>query len=172
MLPLSRAIYFWRRARSFTQAKLARRTGISRPNLSAIERGSRDITVGTLRQFAQALQVRPGILVDGIPPGERASKRLTRGSMERIAEFVIKSGSASERPQLPPREREIAGLLVPLVSRKLRLQGFGVGRISRNRNFGVKEFELLKSKVSAAEFGSLLNRIDKKLQGRYEPQRN
>ncbi|MBI2340159.1 MAG: helix-turn-helix transcriptional regulator, partial [Deltaproteobacteria bacterium] len=47
---LAQQISAWRQVRGLTQEELASRTGIPRPNLSAIERGQHDITVATLEK--------------------------------------------------------------------------------------------------------------------------
>jgi transcriptional regulator with XRE-family HTH domain len=85
MLPFPETVLAWRLARGMTQADLARKSGVSRPNLSAIERGAREVTLKTLRALAMALDVRPGILADGCAPnlGEGA---LARDALERVAE--------------------------------------------------------------------------------------
>lgn len=69
MLPFGETVLAWRLARGLTQAALANLARVSRPNLSAIERGQREVTLGTLRALAVALDVRPGVLVDGVSPG-------------------------------------------------------------------------------------------------------
>lgn len=65
---------------------------MDRPNLSAIERGRREVTLGTLRALAAGLQVQAGVLADGIPPSAlgKPSLGLSRESLERIAEAVIR----------------------------------------------------------------------------------
>lgn len=67
-----------------TQAQLASAARIPRPNLSHIEGGDRDVTLGALRALALALDVTPGTLADGIPPFEGTSPS-GRAAMERIA---------------------------------------------------------------------------------------
>ncbi|HMF41326.1 MAG TPA: helix-turn-helix transcriptional regulator, partial [Polyangia bacterium] len=68
MQPFGETVLAWRLARGMTQAELGRAARIPRPNLSAIERGDREVTLKTLRALALALDVRPGVLADGIPP--------------------------------------------------------------------------------------------------------
>lgn len=89
-----------------TQAALATAAGLPRPNLSAIERGNREVTLKTLRALAVALNIRPGVLADGCPPNGEAPA-LTRASMERIAD------AAAGRPGrhlavVTPREASLA----------------------------------------------------------------
>ena len=66
--PFGQTLFLWRLDRHLSQAALAQRAGIPRPNLSLMERGKREVTLGTLRALAVALDVRPGILADGVLP--------------------------------------------------------------------------------------------------------
>ena len=86
MVPFGEAVLLWRLERGLTQQQLAKRAGVSRPNLSAIETGLRDASLRSVRALALALDVRPGLLVDGIAPGEEEAKRgRSRAAMERIS---------------------------------------------------------------------------------------
>lgn len=44
-----------RKAAGLTQVELSRKTGLSQPDISSIERGDRDPTASTLRKLADAL---------------------------------------------------------------------------------------------------------------------
>ena len=111
MGPFSRTIFLWRLERRLTQEALARLAKISRPNLSAIERGKREVSLKTLRALALALQVRPGVLVEGIGPHELAgSGGLTRQSLERVA-----AGVAANQSVRGLSERRLAALLKKVV---------------------------------------------------------
>ena len=88
MLPFGDTVLLWRLRRGLTQVELARRARVPRPNLSAIERGRREVSLRTIRAVALALDVRPGLLVDGIAPGEEAL--LSRAAMERIADAAVR----------------------------------------------------------------------------------
>jgi len=74
---------------------------MSRPNLSAIERGKREVSLATLRALALGLGVRPGALVDGIPPGApgKNAVRLSREALERIADAVVQGTSVRTREE-------------------------------------------------------------------------
>lgn len=98
MLPIGRAVYLWRAERRLTQEQLARATGISRPNLSDLERGKRELSLKSLRSLASALQVTPGTLVDGIPPlALRGPLRFSRQQLDQIADSVFKEGKIGGR---------------------------------------------------------------------------
>lgn len=117
MVPLGLAISLWRESRGLTQAELARKAGMSRPNLSMIEQGARDLTVGTLRRLAEALQIFPGKLVDGIPPQENSPKALSRKSLDRIARWIV--AAKGPRPQLSEEEKKAALWIRSVAKRQL-----------------------------------------------------
>ena len=105
--PFVNTLILWRAERGLSQAELAHRAGIPRPNLSAIERGKRDLTLRTVLALSRALGVRPGVLVDGIPPRAREGKApLTREIMERVAEAASRGGPVRNR-----REQALAEAL-------------------------------------------------------------
>lgn len=108
-LPFAQDLLLWRLARGFSQAQLARKSRIPQPNLSAIERGKRDVSLRTLRALATALNIAPGILADGVPPAG-ATLATHRAALERIAAAVV-------NPAMPvaPAEREVVELLRLLV---------------------------------------------------------
>ena len=106
MLPIGRAVYLWRTERGLTQEQLARATGISRPNLSDLERGKRELSLKTLRLLAAALQVTPGTLVDGLSPlAVKGPLEFSRRGLDRIADAAF-----GER-KLAGREAKVAELL-------------------------------------------------------------
>src|SRR6266700_81765 len=83
MLPFGETLLAWRLARGMSQAELAQAARMSRPNLSAVERGDREVTLRTLRRLALALDVRPGILADGVAPAASAAGAIAPTSCSR-----------------------------------------------------------------------------------------
>ena len=127
MLPLGQTVWLWRRQRGLTQAALAKRAGIPRPNLSAIERDRREVSVRTVRALAAALALRPGLLVDGLPPDQEARPPLSRATMERIADAVAFGTRAATAA-----EQEVAeALRVVLGQRTALIRRRGAPRTSR-----------------------------------------
>jgi transcriptional regulator with XRE-family HTH domain len=117
--PFGQTVLLWRLRRDLTQEELARRAGVPRPNLSAIERGQREVSLKTVRALAAALDVRPGVLVDGIVPQEQeGTNELSREAMERIADAIIQNTPLAE-----PKEQALADQLKYLVSSRLRAAG-------------------------------------------------
>lgn len=106
MLPFGQALRLWRTYRRLTQAQVAQVAHIPRPNLCAIERGRREVSLTTLRAVALALEVTPGTLVDGIAPPTGGSTNLSREAIERVADAV--AGGTIPRQ---PSERRLAALL-------------------------------------------------------------
>ena len=91
-LPFGQTVALWRSHRRLTQEALAQKAGIPRPNLSAIERGQREVTLGTLRAIALGLGIQPGILADGESPGSREQDpKLSRAALERIADAAVRA---------------------------------------------------------------------------------
>lgn len=89
-LPFGDTIRVWRTARGLTQAQLAHRSHVPRSNLSAIERGRHEVSLGTLRELAASLGIRPGVLADGIAPAHpKTPQPLSREALERIADAVV-----------------------------------------------------------------------------------
>ena len=170
MLVFGQAVKIWRVERELSQAELARRAGLSRPNLSAIERGRRDVTLGTLRSLAVALEVTPGTLADGIPPalpGDTAS--LSRQALERIADGVVR-----DRPVRNELERTLVELLchVTKARRRLAFGGGGLPRVGSRAE--AIAWLWLKASCPAPVLRTLLERIDDRLrlyQNRYSHQR-
>ena len=74
--------------------------------------------VTTVRALAVALDVRAGVLVDGIAPEEEGAGELSREAMERIADAVIRKSTLADA-----KEQALADQLKHLVSSRLRAAG-------------------------------------------------
>ena len=119
MLPFGDTVLSWRLRRGLTQEELARRARVPRPNLSAIERGRREASLKTIRALALALDVRPGLLVDGIAPGEDQAP-LSRAAMERIADAAVRRTRLAD-----PNEQALVEQITYLVGSRLRASQSG-----------------------------------------------
>jgi len=146
MTPFGQNVLLWRIHRGFTQEGLAQRAGITRPNLSAVEKGKREVSLTTLRALAWALDVSPGTLVDGIGPGSAQAHVFSRQALERIADAVWKGIPLKSDP-----EEKLAGLLEPLLHPRKNL---GRGRRSSER-----AWLKLKSIYSARTIQTLIERV-------------
>lgn len=156
MLSLGRTLYLWRRERGLSQEALARLAGVSRPNLCVIEREGRDITLATLKRIARALQIRPGLLADGIPPRETSRKRWTRENLDRMARWL-----AGESFPLSGKERKFALLARSLMKRKLGLTGRYGRRLPRTAREERKDWLMAKAEFGISELENLLSRVQK-----------
>ena len=115
MGPIGKTIYLWRMERRLTQEQLADAAGISRPNLSDLERGKRELSLKSLRTLASALGVTPGTLVDGIPPlALKGPLEFSREELDRIADAVFNGEKTSGRAG------EVAELLKILSRSRIR----------------------------------------------------
>ncbi len=114
----------WREAKGVTQNQIASLTGISRPNISAFERGHRDITLTTLGKLALALGVSPGQLLDQSP---QLFTQLNRYEIDEIAEAVVtgKRGVSIEKDRLAD---DVASLVINLLEAH---QALGLKRVRR-----------------------------------------
>ncbi len=142
--PFGQTLFLWRLKRHLSQAELAQRARIPRPNLSLIERGKREVTLGTLRALALALDVRPGILADGmLPVPWKGKPTWSRASLERIADAAVFGKQASSSP-----EQRVAELL-RCVTRE----------ISATKRKAAVSWLLLKSICPSEVLRSLLQRV-------------
>jgi transcriptional regulator with XRE-family HTH domain len=152
MLPFGETVLAWRLARCLTQAELARRARMSRPNLSAVERGDREVTLRTLRALALALEVRPGLLADGEPPAAPGAS-LGRAALERVAR-----SAARGEPLADPQQRELARLLRGSANARLAAAGGKPGPRSTRRSAD-QSWLLLKARATPATAASLVDRL-------------
>lgn len=155
-LPFGQTLYLWRRARGLTQAELARRTRLSRPNLSAIEQGKREVTLGTLRALAVGLGIRPGMLADGMAPSalEQNGVRLSREALERIADAV-----AFNRPVTGPTERITVEALRSLLGHRTRAARGQWGRPRTTRRKALAAWIQLRSLYGRSAIHAFADRV-------------
>jgi transcriptional regulator with XRE-family HTH domain len=164
MRPTGQAIYLWRTHRRLTQAELALRCGVSRPNLSAIEHGGRDLTVQTLRRIAAALGTNPGRLADGMaPPSRPGPARLGRFALDRVARLA-----SGERLKAPPAEIRLAMRLASILKFKTGSPSVQ-RRCLRGIRAGNAELLTLKAELAPNVLDQLIRRVETNLaSGRIE----
>lgn len=129
-----------------TQAALARAARVPRPNLSAIERGDRDVTLRTLRALALALDVLPGVLANGTPPRDLVP--LTREGMERIARAANRESATDG-----PREAAIARQLRAVTNVRR------AGKLARRPRSADHAYFRLRSQLAGETLASLVDRV-------------
>lgn len=129
MIPFGYNLAAWRRARGLRQEELAKRAGLLRPNLSAIERGRHDVTLATARQLAVAVGISLSELTEQSPPSPVSE--LDRHDIDQVAQAVV-SGERSLTAEENRLADEITGLVIPLLEAH---QMFGArGRRRRSDN--------------------------------------
>lgn len=153
--PLAQTLFLWRTEREWTQRELARRAGMPQSALSAIERGKRDVTLGTLRALARALGIRPGLLADGIPPHAAEGRApLSRELMERVAEAATRRGPVRSR-----RERALVEALRSVVWHRLPAGQRAGKDARRGHRSAARAWLWLKSTYPPGVVKSLLQRV-------------
>jgi transcriptional regulator with XRE-family HTH domain len=157
-IPFGDAVRLWRGHRGLTQEALARRARVPRPNLSAIERGRRDVSLSTLRALAAALEVRPGVLVDGVPP-QPPPAQWSRARLERVADAVV-----GRRPAHAGTERVMAEQLRCVVRHRARLASGRRGIPRRGVRASDAAWLALQAWCPPAVLRSLLERVEDRLQ--------
>lgn len=158
MITLGRNIYLWRVERKLTQDELARRTGISRPNISVVEQGGRDITISTLFRLAKVLDVRPGILVDGVPPHAISENRFSRESLDRISRWIL-----GEKIRLKAEEKEFAKLTKPLLERKIAQSRGRLNSLPRTARKEKRNWLLLRANYHPDDLKNIITRVSEAL---------
>ena len=155
LAPLGETVLLWRLERGLTQDELARRAGVPRPNLSAVEQGKREVSLRTLRALAVALGITPGLLVDGVGPGgESRRESFSREALERIADAVVHG-----TPLRTQEERLLARLLQRLVRHRARGR-MGQGRFPlRGTRASTAAWLRIRSYVPPEVIRSLIQRI-------------
>ena len=156
MLPFGRCLYLWRLDRGLSQSELAVKAGLHRPNLSDIERGKREVSLRTLRALALALEIPPGTLADGTPPGGEP-EGLSREALERIADAVISGGKFRD-----PGEKDLAERMALLLGPRLAAQGGGPSGIRRGKRSARSAWLSVGGTRPSSEVESLIRRIVEK----------
>ena len=144
----------WRGARGLTQAQLAQASGVPRPNLSAIERGAREVSLRTVRALAAALSVNPGTLVDGLSPDPASTLSFTRPQLDRIAHAAVRG------EKLPDKEENTIALEVRELSRpRLEAAGIFFPRTTRGIFLQRRHALSIRHRLPAVVLESLLDRM-------------
>ena len=159
MIPFGQTVLLWRTHRGLTQAELARRAHLPQPNLSAIERGSREVSLKTVRALALALDVTPGVLVDGLPPIPQ--KSWSRERLERVARAVAQGRSLTD-----PEERLLAESLNSLVRSHRRISGRSFPEARRHQRHSERAWLALTTRHPQNQVQTLLQRVTEHLRKR------
>lgn len=153
----------WRLSKGLSQELLAAKAGIPRPNLSAIEKGGRNITVATLRALSFALGIRPGLLVDGIAPaGLNKGGNWPRELLENISRTSL-GATALAVDKLNPKDKAVSGLLSKITKNRINAQKKIYKNTIKSRKDYINSWLMLKSGIGKEVVGNLLARQEKML---------
>lgn len=152
-------IYLWRVFKGLTQEELARKAGIHRPNLSAIESGKREVTLATLRLLAAAFGVSAGVLADGAPPPRFSGADLSRKSLENIIRIVLRKSVKYSTEQ----ERNIGLMLFQVAGNMVNAKEKRYNNILKGRKAYLGRWLMLKAVLGRDILNSLLARLDKNM---------
>ncbi len=161
MVGFGQNLYLWRVFKGLSQEELAKGSGIPRPNLSAIEKGKKEISISTLRALAAALGIDPGVLVNGIAPVCFKKLDLSRESLEDIAEIGLGRSAG------PPREgqRALIGAMLSAIirNRANALNGIYKKALKSRRNY-IANWLMLKAALGDNALNNLLSRLAKHME--------
>jgi transcriptional regulator with XRE-family HTH domain len=170
MIDFADNIYLWRIFRGLSQEELAVKTGIPRPNISVIERGSREVTLATVRRLAAALKVKPGMLVNGVaPPYFKGKKKLSRKSLELIIEAILNKAKR-RRTSLNNKhlqrftsfQKAVGVMFSNIIKNKLNADDRVYrNTIKRSRRDYINHWLILKITLGAEVCNNLLSRLNK-----------
>ncbi len=150
MNDFSTQLKLWRLVRGFTQAELARKAGIPRPNLIDIETGKRDCTLRTLQALAKALGLSPGKLLDELPP---QMKELDRHELDRLARSFFENDKT-----LSLHLQFLKKALSPLIEPILKSVGKDMNAYPRVK-YSKLQAEALMGREGVARFVNRINKL-------------
>jgi transcriptional regulator with XRE-family HTH domain len=140
----------WRLYRELTQAELARRTDLPRPNLSNLECGRLEPTLSTIRRLSTALEIPPGHLIDELPP----PLSLDRHELDAIARQAIQAGAPQRAKH--PTARQLGRVIQNQVAAV-------TGRPPSRIRSGQKVTTKLRARLGKETWAALVRRVDKHL---------
>ncbi|MBI4335686.1 MAG: helix-turn-helix domain-containing protein [Candidatus Omnitrophica bacterium] len=157
MVGFAENVYLWRRFKGLSQGELAERSGIPRPNISAIESGKREVSLTTLRLLAMALGTTPGALVNGVGPMRFKGSLLSRRSLEIIARASLGKGTA----RVTPQQKTISSILSGIIKNRINADKKTYKDILKDRQVYLDDWLMLKAALGRQVLDALLARIDK-----------
>ena len=160
MVAFAQNLYLWRIFRGLSQQKLAERSGIPRPNISAIESGKREVSLSTLRLLASCLRITPGALVNGIAPIHYKGDITSRESLEKI----VQASLGRNKAHLTPQQKDISASLSRIIRNRVNAGNKIYKDISKDRQAHINDWLVLKTALGREALNSLLARIDKHIE--------
>lgn len=156
MTTIALNLCLWRAAKGLSQVELARKAGIPRPNLSAIEKNRRDLTLSTLDKLARALEIAPEEIFH---PPRIGGERLDRHTLDAVARAIV-----SGKRDLRPEHNALADEVALLLRNRLEAHGArGVRRLKRLRRPQLEDRLRCNARYGRDLVDQLLNRTEKYL---------
>lgn len=157
MVSLGENIYLWRLFKGLTQQQLAKKAGIPRPNLSAIESGKREVSLATLRALAVAFGITPGIIVNGVAPIQFKKSPLSRQSLESIAQASL----GRNRDFSVSWQKDISVMLSKVIKNRINACNKNYHSTFKKRQDYIANWLILKAGLETEVLNNLLSRLDK-----------
>lgn len=159
MIDFADNIYLWRIFRGLSQEGLAKKSGIPRPNISAIESGRREPSLSTVRRLAFILGTNPGILINGAAPSYLKGKRhLSREYLEHIIDAVLNKTKVG----LSHSDKALSVMFSNIIKNRLNAQnGIYKNTIKRGSKDYISSWLILKAVIGKEVVNNLLSRLDK-----------
>lgn len=157
MVGFAENVYLWRIFRDLSQQELAERSGIPRPNISAIESGKREVSLTTLRLLASSLGTTPGTLVNGIAPIHFKGDTLSRESMEKI----VQASLGKNKAHITPQQKDVSTRLSRIIRNRINAADKIYKNITKDRQTYINAWLMLKTALGSDVLSNLLARIDK-----------
>ena len=142
----------WRAAKGLSQADLAARAGMFRPNLVELESGKRDCTLRTLERLAGALEISPGRLLDSFP---EEPVKLGRHQLDALARGLVKP-EISLASELDRLRDLIAPIIFPIL-RAAGIEAFNQLKKTRTK----KHLPLVRGKIDKQTLEGIIRRVNK-----------
>lgn len=157
MVSLGENIYLWRLFKGLTQKELAKKAGIPRPNLSAIESGKREVSLATLRALAVAFGITPGVIINGVAPIRFKKSLLSRQSLENISRASL----GRSKDFSAPWQKDISIMLSKVIKNRINACNKNYHSTLEERQDYIANWLMLKAGLETEALNNLLNRLDK-----------
>lgn len=157
MLGFGENLYLWRVSRGLSQEELAKKAGIPRPNLSAIENGKKEPSLSTLRLLAACLNVTAGALINGVPPIHFNKSFFTRESLE----TVVRASLGRNISRIRPKQKALSFILSGIIKNRINANNKVYKNIFKGRQAYINNWLMLKAALGQGVLNNLLTRLDK-----------
>jgi len=160
MVSFAENLYLWRISRGLSQEELAKKAGIPRPNLSAMESGKREPSLATLRVIAASLRTTPGVLINGVAPIHFKKSFFTRESLE----AVVQASLGENTSRITTQQKALSLILSGLIKNRINANNKIYRNIFKSRQTYINNWLILKAALGPEVLNNLLTRLDKHIE--------